>query len=213
MFKALTLGLLLSLPALASLRDLRPVAIQGLSESEGVALLKREMEEGTYVLREKSFALENKGNYSSGDFVILWGIGGNAHNQSMTESEYKSLWKIMNYLSQKEFRVIMNVRSNEVDLADALSSRTTSVILWSSHGNKDGIYSFEDRLIPYDIFRRHAPNVYQIIVSACEGAKALRLHYNMPTDLMVFAWEGDTDSNELLKLLMSSQWTGFEGKP
>lgn len=118
----------------------------------------------------------------------------------------------MNYLAGKDFRVVMNVRSTSEDLADAFASPTSSVVVYSAHGNSSYFYDYNHNKIPTDIFSHRKSNVYQFILSACEGAQALRNNYEVPSDLKVFSWEGLTNPSELLNFLVSDNWSGFEGK-
>ena len=207
--------------AYASLKDIEVIRYKDMSEEQGISFLKQHLEEGQYVNRSRSFAFEKvapfksrqatKSNYTNGDYVILWGVGSSSGDQSITESEYKGIWRVMNYLSLKNFRVVMNVRSTSEDLADALSSKTSSVVLYSSHGNRNAFYDFNLDPIPEDIFSHRAANVYQVIISACYSMQALK-NYEVPEDLKVFSWYGLTNPNELISFLVSDSYTGFEGK-
>lgn len=149
---------------------------------------------------------------SNGDFVILWGIGSSAANQTMTETEYKNMWRLMNYLASKDFRVVMNVRSTGEDLKEAAKSNTTSVILFSAHGSTESFFDYNGAAVPYDVFTEKAPNVYQFILSACYGRVALDKNYVIPKDLYTLSWSGLTNSTEMIEYLVSEKWTGYEGK-
>lgn len=209
--------------AFASFHDMEVIQYNDMSEAKGIALLKSVFEEGRYLNRTQTYAFEKirasrkksltaaVSNYSNGDYVILWGVGASAKDQNITEIEYKNMWRIMSYLSQSNFRVIMNVRSTADDLADALASKTSSVVLFSSHGNQQAFYDFNLNPVPQDIFKHRAENVYQVIISACYSQIALRT-YEVPEDLKVFSWYGLTDPNELINFLFSPSYTGFEGK-
>lgn len=212
--KALWLALVLSVSAHASINDAQSIKFGKLSVSRGVEMLRHHLEESRYINRTQTFAFEStSSNYKNGDMVILWGVGSSETDQNITMKEYQGLWRVMNYFSQKDFRVVLNVRSTSEDLADAFSSPTSSVVIYSSHGNSSYFYDFNHNKIPTDIFKNRAANVYQFVLSACEGAQALRKNYVVPSDLKVFAWEGLTNPTELLDFLVSDNWTGFEGKP
>lgn len=206
------IALIFSFSAMASMQDLNIVKLSSVSEIKGIQLLKEHLEESRYLNRNQTFAFEIDNNYQNGDFVILWGVGSSTSDQSITETEYKGLWRVMNYLAQKDFRVIINVRSTSDDLSDALASKSASVVLFSSHGNKSAFYDFEHQAVPSDIFENRSSNVYQFILSACYGSIALKENYVVPEDLKVFAWDDLTNSTELLNFLVSSKWTGLEGK-
>jgi hypothetical protein len=206
------IALIFSFSAMASMQDLNLVKLSSVSETKGVQLLKEHLEDSRYLNRNQTFAFEIDNNYENGDFVILWGVGSSTSDQSITETEYKGLWRVMNYLAQKEFRVIINVKSTSDDLADALASKSASVVLFSSHGNKGAFYDFNHEAIPTNIFESRSANVYQFILSACYGSIALKDNYVVPEDLKVFAWKDLTNSTELLNFLVSNNWTGLEGK-
>ena len=216
MFKTLWLTLALSFAASASTNDIQIIKHQILSSQAGVELLRHHLEESRYLNRSQTFsfeAVDEKTNYQNGDFVILWGVGSSATDLTITENEYKGLWRVMNYLSQKEFRVILNVRSTAEDLSQAIVSATTSVVVFSSHGNESAFYDFNHNPIPQNILSNHSTSMYQFILSACNGTIALRKNYVMPADLTIYSWAGLTNSTELLEFLVSDNWTGLEGKP
>ena len=186
-----------------------------LSSTEGAELLQSHVE-GSLFLGTNSFTLARVSNKSStsssnGDFVILWGVGSNATDQGITQTEYQNMWLIMNYLNELNFRVILNVRSTSADLATALQSPTSSVVLYSSHGNETGFYDFNAAMVPYDIFKKLGPKLYQFILSACYGTLALE-YYKVPESLYTLSWSDLTTSTHLKDYLLSDDWTGFEGK-
>ena len=209
MKKLLLLALFICFGAQAAIQD-----AEVLNFRSGISSLKNRLEGTRYLNRTQTFAFEEAGrNYENGEFVILWGVGSSTSDQTITETEYKNIWKIMNYLAQKDFRVILNVRSTGADLEDALSSETSSVVLFSSHGNESAFYDFNHNAIDYNVFANKSKSVYQFILSACYGAIALNKNYVMPDDLKVYAWKGLTNSTELQTFLMSKDWSGLEGKP
>lgn len=188
--------------------------VEVLNLKSGINMLKDRLEGTRYLNRTQTFAFEDSTkNYENGDFVILWGVGSSETDQTITETEYKNIWKIMNYLNGKDFRVILNVRSTGTDLADALSSESSSVVLFSSHGNQGAFYDFNHNPVDYNVFKNKSKSVYQFILSACYGSIALRDNYVLPDDLKIYAWSSLTNSTELKDFLLSDSWTGFEGKP
>lgn len=217
MIKFLILAFFVVFAAHADIQNPYEIQVRkGLSEEQGARLLQQHIEASLF-LGNNAFVI-SKGhekaistNYMSGDFVILWGVGSNSTDQQITMEEYKGLWRVMNYLSQKNFRVIMNVQSTSTDLSEALRSSTSSVVLFSSHGNTDAFYDFEAKMVPYNIFSKLGPNLYQFILSSCYGKIALR-NYNVPEELHTISWSGLTTPTELLDYLVSDYWTGFEGK-
>lgn len=212
--------LLLTGQAFASFNDIEVVQFKNLDEKAGVSLLKKHFEESRYIARTSTFAFEklssdkntNKSNrYTNGDFVILWGVGSDSKDQGITETEYKGMWRMMNYLSNQKFRVVMNTRAISADLAEALASRTSSVVVYSSHGNEKRFYDFDSNPIPTDIFKNRSNNVYQFVLSACYGSYALR-NYNVPRDLYVYSWPDLTNPEEMLNFLVSDEYSALTGK-
>lgn len=220
MIKYLIMSLFVMGQAHASFKDIEVIQFKDQGEKAGISLLKKHFEESRYISRTSTFAFEkvssdkssNKSNrYSNGDYVILWGVGSEAKDQGITEAEYKGMWRMMNYLSNQKFRVVMNTRAISADLADALASRTSSVVVYSSHGNERRFYDFDSNAIPTDIFKNRASNVYQFVLSACYGSYALR-NYNVPRDLYVYSWPDLTNPEEMLNFLVSDEYSALTGK-
>lgn len=178
-----------------------------MSEQNGVDLLREKLEGET-----KRFIFKNglKAPYTRGDFVILWGVGASTENQKITEDEYKGLWRVMNYLSSNGFRVVMNVRATGADLKLAAESPTSSVLLFSGHGNKTAFYDWDEKAVDYKVLEKASKSVYQFILSACEGRIALDDNYVVPKRIQTYAWTGLTNSTELIDFLVGDTWTGFE---
>jgi hypothetical protein len=182
------------------------------SEVEGGALIQQIMEI-SYVRTKNTFAFtsgEKSAQYPAGDFAILWGIGSSEADTAMAKDEYTRLWRIMDYLSAKGFRVIMNVRADAGDVKEAVETEGTSVVLYSGHGNTSGFYDYNKVRVGYDLFVNKAKSVYQFIVAACYGRES-KAKYNPPADLVMFTWSGLTNSTDLENFVMGD-WTGLEGK-
>lgn len=178
-----------------------------MSENEGVKLLQEKSESET-----KRFVFRDgfKSPATRGDFVILWGVGASTENQKITEDEYKGLWRVMNYLSNTGFRVVMNFRATGADLKIAAETASSSVILFSGHGNKTAFYDWDGKPVDYKVFEKVSKSVYQFILSACEGRIALDDNYVVPKRIQTYAWEGLTNSTELITFLVGDSWTGLE---
>lgn len=178
-----------------------------MSEENGVELLREKLEGET---KRFIFKTGLKAPYTRGDFVILWGVGASTENQKITEDEYKGLWRLMNYLSSNGFRVVMNVRATGIDLKLAAESPTSSVLLFSGHGNKIAFYDWDGKAVDYKVLEKASKSVYQFILSACEGRIALDDNYVVPKRIQTYAWTGLTNSTELIEFLVGDSWTGFE---
>ncbi len=152
------------------------------------------------------FTSPHKNLYKKGDFVILWGVGSSTDNQTITRDEYSGLWKVMNFLSDSGYRVIMNVRATGAHLKAAAESATTTVLIFSGHGNTSGFYDWEDKKVDYNVLANASKSVKLFILGACYGRIALDSVYVVPKRIKTHSWEGETDSDELIDFLMSKSW-------
>lgn len=147
----------------------------------------------------------NKSVYKSGDLYIFLAIG--KKDETMTKDEYQKLWGIMNYLSSKGFRVMMNVMAKVTHLEEAINSIDTSVILWSGHGNKNSFYDYDGNAVPHNIFNNAHESLYQFVLSSCYGRLALNKNYSVPDHIKTWAWSGLTNSGEFMSFLVSDKWS------
>lgn len=147
----------------------------------------------------------NKSVYPAGDLYILLAVG--KKDESMTKTEYQKLWGIMNYLSDSGFRVMMNVKAKIAHLEAAVDSVDTSLIMWSSHGNKHSFYDFDSKPVPYTIFNNAHDGLYQFVLSSCHGRLALNANYSVPSSIKTWAWSGLTNSAEFISFLVSDTWS------
>jgi hypothetical protein len=145
-----------------------------------------------------------KSVYPAGDLYILLGIG--KKDEKMTKDEYTKLWRVMNYLSEKGFRVMMNVKAKISHLEAAINSVETSLIMFSAHGNKTGFYDYDTKRVPSDIFENAHESLYQFVLSSCYGRIALNKKYKIPSHLKTYAWKGLTNSDEFVSFLVSNDW-------
>ncbi len=146
--------------------------------------------------------------YPSGDLYILLGIG--KKDEQMTKKEYQDLWRIMNYLADSGFRVMINVKAKVDHLREAVANVDTSLIMFSGHGNRSAFYDYDSKPVPYDIFDNKHSNFYQFVLSACYGRIALNNNYDI-SGLKTWAWSGLTNSTEFINFLVSSDWNAFDG--
>ncbi len=202
----------------ASVGDPEIVRIRpGASDAEAVAIIESHLGFSNNALSE-SYAFEIRETdrsyltqYKNGDVVILWGIGTSDSDQGMTRQEYHGVWAVMNYLSSKDFRVVMNVRSTAEDVEEALQSDTTSILVYSGHGNKGAFYDFNSQPVPKSIFNTISPSVYQVVLSTCYGTQALA-NYPLPSGVKFYSWDRLTSAADLVNFLASNYWDVFAGK-
>ncbi|MBK22802.1 MAG: hypothetical protein CME70_02260 [Halobacteriovorax sp.] len=175
------------------------------SSKSFVKQLKKITSENPDQIIHVDFKKKFKSVYPAGDLYILLAVG--KKDESMTKTEYQKLWGIMNYLSDKGFRVMMNVKAKVAHLEAAINSVDTSLIMWSSHGNTHSFYDYAGNAVPYDIFKNAHENLYQFVLSACYGRKALNANYSIPSHIKTWAWSGLTNSTEFISFLLSDTWS------
>ncbi len=147
--------------------------------------------------------------YKAKNFYILIGLGSRQKDEVIQKTDWEALYSIMNYLSSRNFRVMINVQATTEHLKAAVSDENTSVILWSSHGNKEAFYDYNGNAVPKDIFKNKSKNFYQFILSSCEGKIALSKYQF--SGIKTWAWEGMTNSNQLKRFLLSDKWSALDG--
>lgn len=195
------------------------------SNSEEVLRLKEEIEEKQARSPEQIFevipvrqstgeilvsGLKDNHLYKSKNFYIFIGLGNSNKDEAIQKTDWDALYAIMNYLAKKSFRVMINVQATAEHLRLASEDSETSIILWSSHGNKKAFYDYNGEPVPYDIFKNRSKNFYQFILSSCEGRIALDDNYNYG-GLITYAWPGLTNSSELRSFLVSDKWSADIG--
>lgn len=191
------------------------ITLLPMTEVQGAKFVKHHLNSAQALLTDGTIAFVKekftKDAFPMGDFAIMWGIGASATDQNMTKDEYTRIWRIMNYLSDKGFRVVMNTKTRGSQLIEVVETEGVSVVIYSGHGNTTGFYDFNGIRISYDLFTNKARSLYQFILSACYGTEARR-YYEPPADMIMYTWSGLTNSSDLESHLMSDNWTGFEGR-
>lgn len=148
--------------------------------------------------------------YPSKNFYIFIGLGSTSKDESIQKTDWDAIYYIMNYLSKLKFRVLINVQATSEHLKLAAADEDTAVVLWSSHGNKKAFYDYNGQPVPYDVFKTKGKNMYQLILSSCEGRIALDNNYST-AGLKTWAWSGLTNSTELKQFMVSDKWSAFDG--
>lgn len=191
------------------------ITLSPMTEVQGAKFVEHHLNSSETLLTDGTVAFVkeelSKTGFPMGDFAIMWGIGGSASDQAMTKDEYTRIWRIMNYLSDKGFRVVMNTKTRGSQLKEIVETEGVSVVIFSAHGNNSGFYDFNGSRVAYDLFTNKARSLYQFILSACYGTES-RGNYNVPSDMIMYTWRGLTNSSDLEALLMSDSWTGLEGR-
>ncbi|HAF96250.1 MAG: hypothetical protein A2X34_05465 [Elusimicrobia bacterium GWC2_51_8] len=136
--------------------------------------------------------------YKNGDVVFLIG-----HlEDALTEREWTAYYNVAKWLVKEGFRVVMNPVAMVADIKASVQDDRTKVIIWSSHGSKDGgIYDSSKELVPTDVFAMNpGRNFKQIIVSSCYS-NVMVGRYQFPAGVNSTYWEGTTDSDDLFSYL------------
>lgn len=149
--------------------------------------------------------------YPNKNFYIFIGLGTEERSTPIKKTDWEAIYKIMDYVAEKKFRVLINIQATAEHLRIAAEDSETSVILWSSHGNPESFTDHKGQRVPFDIFKNKSPNFYQFILSSCNGRLALNKNYDYQ-GLVTYAWSGTTTSVDLATFLVSDDWSIEEGK-
>jgi hypothetical protein len=156
------------------------------SQRRGIRQLKFEATDATFVnmsqTEERSIA---------GDFYLLVGTNFTDTDQTIRRGDYDDIYETARRLSWLKFRVIINLVASVEDLKAALANDRPTIIVWTSHGNTEGFYDFNQIKIPHDIFKNTSPTVYQFILTSCYGFNAIQDVYkpHIPATMKHWAWE------------------------
>lgn len=152
-----------------------------------------------------------------GDFVYLSGMDPNAENDNLiTNGDLKDLYETFKRVSRLGFRISMKMTARTYDLKEALQTTVPTIIVWTSHGNEEGIYDGDYRL-PSEIFKNASPSVYQFILTSCNGGQARDSVYknSIPASMKMWAWSRlvyhPTDLGNFVN--DPAQWNPFENYP
>ena len=156
-------------------------------------------------------------SYPGGDAFFMQGLSPSEDkDKQMRLVEYKSLFPIVDYLSKRHMRVTVNLQANTSDLLAVFKSDRPSLVIWSSHGSEEYFFGANGEQIPHSVFKYVSKSVYQFILSSCYGRKALDNFYlnALPatSSLLTRGWEGLTNSEDMIKYLMSDAWDMFENR-
>lgn len=156
-------------------------------------------------------------SYPGGDAFFMQGLSPSEDkDKQMRLVEYKSLFPIVDYLSKRHMRVTVNLQANTSDLLAVFKSDRPSLVIWSSHGSEEYFFGANGEQIPHSVFKYVSKSVYQFILSSCYGRKALDNFYlkELPAtaSLLTRGWDGLTNSEDMIKYLMSDAWNMFENR-
>lgn len=158
---------------------------------------------GKLIVIESTFKDYYSDVYKNGDVSFLTGY----LEDQWTQAEWNRFYGIAKWLVKHNFRVIMNPVAYIPDIRATVQDPRTKVIIWSSHGSKDGrIYDSRKEAVPAEIFAENAgANFKQIIASSCYGEVMVQ-RYAFPERVNKKYWQGTTGSDDLFNYLKSDSW-------
>ena len=125
-----------------------------------------------------------------------------------TEKEMKKFYNVIKWGLSAGFAMMLDPFTTVEDLREVIAQKTTSVVIWSSHGSSNGaVYDANEVQLPYGIFLEGDPKNYrrQFILSNCFSDQTIK-KYSWPGQSSQVYWEGTTDATELFDYLMSDRW-------
>ncbi|WP_372656163.1 hypothetical protein [Halobacteriovorax sp.] len=138
--------------------------------------------------------------YGNGDLYYLLGA-----KDSWGKVEWEYFYSFSKWAVSNNFRTILIPSAQTPHVKEAVQSPTTSLIIWSSHGDKNGnIYDYEGKILPKDIFSKNKGKRFnRLILNNCYSYTSSK-HYSFSGFLTT--WKGLTDSNKMIKYLNSTKF-------
>ncbi|OFZ19742.1 MAG: hypothetical protein A2X94_16960 [Bdellovibrionales bacterium GWB1_55_8] len=139
----------------------------------------------------------------NGDIVFLIG-----HLEAdPTRHEMSKFHGMIKWATSSGFRAVMDPAALDQELDEVVQSANTAVIIWSSHGSKDGrVYDARENPIDNDSFSKGATSKLKMyVLSNCFGDQTTK-YYSFAPDSTRIHWSGTTNSNELFEYLYSSRF-------
>lgn len=153
--------------------------------------------------------------YPGGDFIALIGMPeiANAGDEGIRHDDYKLLYNTIKRLTNLRFRIQINLRATVRDLRAALRNDRPTILYWTSHGNKQGFFDSQSILVPYNVFEKTSSNIYQLILTSCDGRQALDENYKIPKSLYSWAWSSAVYRENVNEFINSNSWSPFINRP
>lgn len=181
------------------------------AQNKGVKKIVFSPESGPY----KKVSMTEESNIS-GDFYLLVGTNFSQTDETIRKGDYDDIYQTVRRLSWLKFRVTLNLTASVEDLKSALSNKNPTIIVWTSHGNEEAFYDFNQVKVPYKIFSKASPSVYQFVLTACNGFTALQKNYlaHAPKTMKHWGWQRlvyhPTDVKEFFS---NNDWNPFTNYP
>lgn len=130
-------------------------------------------------------------SYVSGDLIVLIGTNFSNNDEIIRKGDYDDIYETVRRLSWLKFRTTINLVASVTDLRAALKNQRPTIIMWTSHGNSNYFYDFNQIQVPYSIFAKTSPYIYQFILTSCNGFTAIQNGYkkHIPDTMKYWGWE------------------------
>lgn len=154
--------------------------------------------------------------YVSGDFVVLIGVSLSDKDESIRMNSYKLLYDAVNRMSRLQFRVVINTMASMSDLRNTLKSDRPTIVVWSSHGDPNYFYDFNNAQVPHNVFEKMSPSVYQFLLVSCNGFSALQDGYSkyLAKSTYYSGWTRLVTALDMQQILStSSNWDPYRNYP
>jgi len=152
------------------------------------------------------------------DFIVLIGTNFSEKDELIRKGDYDDLYQTIRRVSWLNFRATINLVASVDDLSAALKNTRPTIIVWTSHGDEQGFYDFNQVRVQNTIFKNASPTVYQFILTSCNGSQAIQNSYKpyIPKTMMYWSWNSLVYHPSYLGNLLNSTanpWSPFENFP
>lgn len=204
----------------ASFADAREFNLAQMTEEEfgGVLRGARQNGETIYLPPSPQEDLVQRASLTqtgTGDFVYLSALNPNKESDSgISSAEVADLFQSFNRLSKLGFRTTVKMTASTADMIESLQATRPTIVVWTGHGNQQGIYDSYDRL-PHDVFKKASPMVYQMIITSCFGRIALNEYYKgtVPSTMKTWGWDRLVYAADLGNFMKSADWSPLDNFP
>lgn len=152
----------------------------------------------------------------SGDFYLMIGTNFTDIDERIRKGDFDDIFDVAKRMAWLKFRVTINLVASVTDLKNALSNTKPTIIVWTSHGNVESFYDFNQMPVAASIFKNTSPSVYQFHLASCDGLPAMQKKYlpYIPETMKYWAWEGLTYHPSTLKPHFArTDWSPFINYP
>jgi hypothetical protein len=138
--------------------------------------------------------------YPNGDFYFLIGN----LDDEWSHQDYNDFYSIAKWLAKEGFRPVINPIAYISDVREAVQNKTTSAVLWDSHGSEDGqVYDSDGTGVPAETFVTGKTASFKYLLFANCYGQASRSFYGITSVKYPasFGWPSTTTSTDLFEYL------------